>query len=513
MTKPTPFHLVTLFCCHATVAAIFSVQSARGDETAAIKPNIVVILADDLGYGDVHCMNLGRGKIATPAIDQLAQQGMRFTDAHTSSSVCTPTRYSLLTGRYNWRTHLQKSVLYGFDKPLIAADRMTIADFLQSHGYTTAAIGKWHLGMDLPFTDDTPVEGYNPQNVDWQGEIANGPIDCGFDYFYGVSASLDMPPYIYMENKKFVGAGTATKAFNRKGPASPDFEAIDVLPKIAEKAVEFVTKQDGETPFFAYVALTSPHTPILPSKEWQGKSSIGKYGDFVMQTDAVVGDIVSAIDAAGFGDNTLVIVTSDNGCSKAAKISEMQKKGHYPSAHLRGSKADLWDGGHRVPFIVRWPNVVEPGSSSEQLICQTDLLATFADFLDTSVPDGTGEDSVSFEAALKGNTIKSTRAGVVHHSIHGHFAYRLGKWKLLLSRGSGGWSSPNERHAPKEWPEAQLYDMEIDPGETNNLYNTLPEVVEKLLRQLTADVERGRSTDGPAAKNDLSKITIWKGKK
>lgn len=487
-------------------------QAARAEQApAAKKPNVVFILADDLGYGDVHCLNPARGKIATPAMDRLAREGMTFTDAHSSSSVCTPTRYGILTGRYNWRTRLQKSVLYGYDRPLIAEDRLTVAGFLKQHGYTTAAIGKWHLGMDLPTTDDRVIKGHNRDNIDWDGVIQNGPIARGFDYYHGISASLDMPPYIYIENDRFVGRGTATKAFNRKGPAEPDFEAIDVLPMIGKKATEFIAQQDASKPFFAYIAFTSPHTPILPSAEWQGKSDLGKYGDFVMQTDAVIGDIVEAIDSAGLGDNTLVIVTSDNGCSKAAGIEKMQAKGHFPSAHLRGSKADLWDGGHRVPFFARWPAVIEPGSTSEQLVCQIDLMATCADLLNQPIPAGAGEDSASFSSALEGQPIESTRPGLIHHSIAGHFAYRRGKWKLLLARGSGGWTAPRENAVPAGAPIAQLYDMEADPGETHNLYDSEPEVAAELLAQLTADVERGRSTEGPAAQND-AKIVIWKGK-
>ncbi|QDU87558.1 Arylsulfatase [Pirellulimonas nuda] len=506
--------LFSVLVAGAALAGVATLTDAcQAADASSSKPNIVFILADDLGYGDVQCLNPERGKIATPSMDRLAQQGMTFTDAHTSSSVCTPTRYSILTGRYNWRTRLQQGVLYGYDKPLIADDRLTVAGFLKQHGYATGAIGKWHLGMDLPTTDGAPINNNNPKNIDWQAKVENGPVTRGFDYFYGITASLDMPPYIYIENDKFVGQGTATKAFNRKGPAEPDFEAVDVLPMIGKKAVEFISKQDASTPFFAYIAFTSPHTPILPSAEWQGKSELGKYGDFVMQTDAVVGEIIDAIDAAGLADNTIVIVTSDNGCSKAADIAGMQRKGHYPSAHLRGSKSDLWDGGHRVPFFVRWPAVIEAGTTSDQLVGQLDLMATCADILGESVPDGSGEDSVSFRPALSGQPIDSTRAGLVHHSIGGYFAYRQGKWKLLLSRGSGGWSAPNENRVPEGSPVAQLYDMESDPGETNNLYESRPEVVSELLGQLTADVKNGRSTEGAKAKNDVDRVVVWKGKK
>ena len=480
---------------------------------SAAKPNIICILADDLGYGDVQFLNPERGKISTPHIDQLARQGMVFTDAHTSSSVCTPTRYGLLTGRYNWRTTKQAGVLSGYSAPMIARDRLTVAGILKQQGYSTACIGKWHLGLGLSTTNGKSLNIKGLTNIDWKGVIENGPTDLGFDFYYGISASLDMPPYIYIENDRFVGACTTQKAFHRKGPAHADFEAVDVLPEIGRKTVAFIKGQDALKPFFAYVAFTSPHTPIVPTKGWQGKSELGPYGDFTMQTDAVIGEIVAAIDQQGFGENTLIIVTSDNGCSKAAGIAEMQEKGHFPSARLRGSKADLWDGGHRVPFIVRWPAGIEAGSSSDQLICLTDLMATCAEITGAVIPDSAGEDSVSFLPVLKGKPIASDREGVIHHSISGHFAYRQGKWKLLLAKGSGGWTSPTEAQVPSGSPEAQLYDMENDPGETRNLYENKPEIAKRLLAQLEADVARGRSTgDGPA-KNDADRIKLWKSAK
>ena len=488
---------------------LFAFPAFAVERSATGRPNIVYILTDDLGYGDVHALDPERGKIATPHMDQLIKQGMAFTDAHTSSSVCTPTRYGILTGRYNWRTRLQSRVLRGFDRPLIDADRLTVAGVLKQQGYTTACIGKWHLGLGLPTTTEKSSADKTGKNVDWSGQITGGPVELGFDYYYGISASLDMPPYIYIENDRFVGAATATKAFPRKGPAHPDFEAVDVLPEIGRKTVEFIKQQQADKPFFAYVPFTSPHSPILPSKEWQGKSKLGKYGDFVMQTDAVVGQIVAALDAAGLGENTIVIVTSDNGCSrKQAKADELKKMGHYPSAQFRGYKSDLWDGGHRVPFIVRWPAQVAAGTTSDQLVCLTDLMATCAELTGATVPENAGEDSVSFVAALDGKPIQSTRQGVIHHSINGHFSYRQDKWKLLLSTGSGGWS--NGKTSGKT--AGQLYDMDTDPGETTNLYTSQPEVVAGLLAQLESDVRRGRSTAGADQKNDVP-VKIWKDKK
>ncbi len=473
------------------------------------RPNIVFILADDLGYGDVQCLNPERGLIKTPQLDKFAAEGMVFTDAHTSSSVCTPTRYGVLTGRYNWRTHLQSSVLYGYDLPLIAPDRLTVASFLKRQGYRTAGMGKWHLGLGLPTTDGESAHD-NGDNVDWRQPIAHGPTTLGFDYFFGIPASLDMPPFLYLENDHFVGVPTTEKRWGRKGPAHADFEAIDVLPEIGRKTVEFIAQQDAHTPFFAYVPLASPHTPILPTKAWQGQSGLNAYGDFTMQTDDVIGQIIAAVDAAGLAENTLIIVTSDNGCSKAARIPEMQAKGHYPSAQWRGSKADLWDGGHRVPFIVRWPGRVAAGSRSDQTVGLFDLIATCADILGEKLPDGAGEDSVSFLPALEGRQIVSSRAGLVHHSISGHFAYRQGDWKLLLTKGSGGWTSPTEKEMPDDSLPAQLYNLADDPGETNNLYAKFPDIAARLLAQLQRDVQRGRSTAGPDQSNDVAEIVLWK---
>ena len=496
-----------------TLLSYWATQAHAGSGTATDRPNIVYILADDLGYGDVQALNPEMGKIPTPHMDRLAQQGMLFTDAHSGSSVCTPTRYGVLTGRYSWRTRLQNFVLWGFDQPLITEDRLTVAGLLKKQGYRTAIIGKWHLGLGLQTPEGKPTRGRKAaiDGVDWNARITGGPFDLGFDYWYGIAASLDMPPYIYIENDHFIGEATEIKEFyrNREGPAHADFEAINTLPLIGDKSAEYILEQNADQPFFLYVPLTSPHTPILPTEEWRGRSALGAYGDFVMHTDAVVGQIVKAVDAAGLTENTIIIMTSDNGCSKVADIDALQAQGHYPNGQFRGAKSDIWDGGHRVPFIVRWPAVVEPGSSSDEVICLTDLMATCADLTGATLPSDAGEDSVSFASALRGKPILSERKGVIHHSVSGQFAYREGKWKILLTRGSGGWTKePMPVNAP-----AQLYDMEADPGEQNNLYHEYPEVFARLLAQLESDVARGRSTAGPEQKNDFPRINIRKGVK
>jgi arylsulfatase A-like enzyme len=486
--------------------------SGLAAQGASEKPNIIYILTDDLGYGDVQALNPEHGKIPTPGMDQLAKQGMVFTDAHTSSSVCTPTRYGVMTGRYNWRSRLQRAVLHGLDQPLIPTNRLTVASLLKEQGYNTAMIGKWHLGLGLVTPEGKPTSGKGtPTNnsVDWKARITGGPVDLGFESWYGIAASLDMAPYIYINDDHFDGEATAVKEFyaNRKGPAEPDFEAVEVLDTLTEKSTEYIAKQTKDAPFFMYIPLPSPHTPLVPSPKWQGKSELGVYGDYVMNTDDVIAQITAAVDAAGLGDNTMIIVTSDNGCSKVCDGSRgskggvefLKKKGHYPNGQYRGSKSDIWDGGHRVPFIVRWPAVVKAGSQSDELICLTDLMATCAELTGATLPDNAGEDSVSFAPALKGESMVSTRKGVVHHSVGGLFAYREGKWKIMLTSGSGGWT--NEKM--KDDSPAQLYDMDADPGEQNNLYKTHPEVFKRLIAQLESDVARGRSTAGIDQKNDV----------
>ncbi|MBI1336448.1 MAG: sulfatase-like hydrolase/transferase [Phycisphaera sp.] len=474
------------------LANVFALTSVHAAGQAG--PNVVYVLCDDLGYGDVHCYNTEHGKIATPHADELARRGMMFTDAHSGSSVCTPTRYGLLTGRYAWRSPLQHGVVQGFAPCLIAPERPTVEGFLKSKGYTTAIIGKWHLNFqytDAQTGNALSRKGKTPQVG---AVIPDGPTARGFDYFLGFHHAGDMQAVI--ENDHVIAHD----------------EPVHMLPRLEKKAVEFLDERgrDGK-PFFLYVPLNSPHTPIVPSPEWKGKSGLGDYGDYVMQTDSVLGSICAALDRNKLADNTLVIFTSDNGCSKAAGIDKLAKQGHLVSGPLRGSKSDIWDGGHRVPFIVRWPGHVDPGSTCDQTICHTDLFATVAAILGQPLPEAGAEDSVSFLPALSGEKIASTRVGVVHHSISGHFAYRMGDWKLELAYGSGGWSSPGEKQArAQDLPIAQLYNMHDDLGEHHNLYIERPDIADRLLKQLESDVERGRSTDGPKARNDVKGIVLWK---
>jgi arylsulfatase A-like enzyme len=477
-----PAHCAALLC-------LLCSSSFAGD-----KPNVVYIICDDLGYGDIQCLAPATSKIPTPNADRLAAEGMVFTDAHSGSSVCSPTRYGIMTGRYSWRTWLQKGVVQGFAPSLIAANRPTVAGFLKEQGYATAAIGKWHLNFE--YLDPRTGKHYTQKEHKTPpigAKIPDGPVNRGFDYYHGFHHARHMEAVI--ENDKVIEHD----------------DVINMLPRLTEKSVDYIASRAGnDQPFFLYLPLGSPHTPIVPSPKWQGKSGLGSYGDFVMQTDNVVGEVSAALAKHGFADNTLVIFTSDNGCSKAADIKGLAKKGHLVSAHMRGSKADIWDGGHRIPFIVRWPGQVKPGTTSDQLICLTDLFATASEIVGADFPATSCEDSVSFLPALSGEPIVSTREGVIHHSFSGHFAYRTGKWKLILARGSGGWSSPKENQVAKGASKAQLYDLDADPGEQTNLYSAKPKVAERLLSQLTAEISRGRSTAGSTSENDFKEIVLWK---
>lgn len=500
-----------------TVAALASAGTDR--------PNIIFILADDWGLGDVKTYGGDRCKMETPNMDQLAADGIKFTDAHSSSSVCTPTRYSVLTGRYNWRSRMKKGVLNGYSSALIEPGRGTVASLLQKNGYTTAMVGKWHLGMEFPTTDGKPArcsakeaeELATKCNVDWKGIIKNGPNSIGFDYYWGISASLDMPPYIWIENNRFVGECTTIKAFHRPGPAHADFEDYDVLPTLAEKASDFIVKQARtKEPFFLYMPLNSPHTPISPSKAFHGKSKQGTYGDFVMETDWAIGMIVSTVEAAGIADNTLIIVTADNGCSPQALRSGSKKNVefrmgeneadnpamHYPSNIYRGHKADIYEGGHRVPYLVRWSGKVKPGSICPDPICLVDLYATCADIIGEQIPDTAAEDSVSLLPNLLGTAKGPVREAVVHHSINGSFAIRQGNWKLNFCPGSGGWSDPrpSKIKGVKEW--VQLFDLATDPAETKNLASENPEAVQRLSNLAQQYINNGRSTPGLNQENN-----------
>ena len=492
----------------------------------AEKPNIVYILADDMGVGDVQALN-PEGKIPTPNIDRLTRNGMTFTNAHSASSVCTPTRYSILTGRYNWRTRLSDGVLWGYSQPLIKPDEMTVGKLLQGQGYATACIGKWHLGMDWTLKEgglaDTETD-EDPWSVDYTKTLTNGPTTRGFDEFFGISASLDMFPFVFIENDHMIGEPSLDKKIFRKGPAEKDFEGVDVLPALFEKGQEFI-KEHAEAaragdPFFLYLPLSAPHTPILPTPEWQGKSAMNAYADFVMQVDAGVGEIMKTLLKTGVLKNTIIVFTTDNGCSPQANFAELAKHGHNPSYVYRGHKADIYEGGHRVPFIVQWLARVPAGTTSEHPVCQSDLIATVADILDVTLEESDGVDSFTMLPVLTTTKSESPlREYTVHHSINGSFAISHGDWKLALCPGSGGWSAPRPGKSDlSKVPPLQLFNLKDDIGETKNVAKQHPEKVTELQAVLQDYVDRGRSTPGSNQTNDrtidiLAKVPAKKAEK
>jgi arylsulfatase A-like enzyme len=486
------------------------------------KPNVIYILADDMGYGDIEALN-DECKIKTPNLNKLANQGMIFSDAHTSSAVSTPTRYGILTGRYNWRSKLKNGVLGGRSNHLIPNSRTTVASLMKKQGYNTGYIGKWHLGWDWARKSnekrkDIDQLGYNEDNIDYTKPVKNNPNDLGFDYAYGHCGSLDMAPYVYVENgmptmvptKETVNKGKYS--WWRKGPTSDDFIHDDVTPNFFRRAIKFVDQKSKENkPYFLYLPLPSPHTPILPTAEFQGKSGINDYCDFVMLVDSYVGKLMDAVEKSGKAKNTMIVFTTDNGCSPAAKFQEMLDKGHSPSYKSRGHKADIYEGGHHVPFIVSWPNVVKAGSKSDEILCTTDLMATLADITGTKLNDNEGEDSYSFLPILQGEDLNEPlREATIHHSINGSFAIRKGDWKLCMCPGSGGWSfpRPNSKEA-KTLPKVQLYNLKEDVGEQNNLEAKYPEKVKELKALLTRIILDGRSTKGAVQANDPIKKE-WK---
>ena len=485
-----------------------------GSDGGMRRPNIVFILADDMGYGDLACQN-PESKIPTPNLDRLAAEGVRFTDAHSPSAVCSPTRYGLLTGRYAWRTRLKKGVLWCWDRPLIEPDRLTVGKLLKAYGYDTACIGKWHLGWNWPTTDgkapagmgqNTPAAG---ANVDFAQPITDGPTPRGFDYYFGTDVP-NFPPYCFIENDRTVGIPTVPKPgnmFGSPGPMLAGWKLEDILPGLARKAEEYIDAKGGRTPnqafrqtrgnpFFLYMPLTAPHTPIAPDAQSRGKSRAGAYGDFVYEVDQVVGRVLTALERNDLSKDTLVIFTSDNGSpgrdgtNMSGAVNSVRQFGHNPSHVYRGIKADAWEGGHRVPFLARWPGYAKPGTVRDTTICHVDLIATCAEIIGFDLPQDTAEDSFSLLPYLLNQPSNApAREAVVHHSGNGVFAIRKGKWKFIDGVGSGGWSGKGDG-AP-----GQLYDMELDPTEQNNLYQDSGHqgIVTDLRRLLERYKQQGRS--------------------
>lgn len=477
------------------------------------KPNIVIILADDFGVGDIHA-HYPDNKILTPYLDKLVQQGMSFTDAHSGSAVCTPTRYGLLTGRYAWRTQLQEWVLACYEPPLIEAGRLTLPKYLQQSGYQTACIGKWHLGLNWSGEQvNRKVEARNSlkaEEWDFSKPISEGPIERGFDYYFGTHVP-NFPPFTFIENDHIVEQPTATYKYDStegvvmpKGfigsPMAPGWRFGQILPKITSRAVDYIREQSQkDTPFFLYFSMTSPHEPVVPSKDFAGKSGIAPIADFVMQTDWSAGQVIKAIDDAGISDNTIVIFTADNGHSHYTGWEHLVEAGHLPSGPYRGHKGDIWEGGHRVPFVVRWPGKVAQGKSSDQLVCLTDIFATCAEILNgDQLPNHTAEDSFSFLHTLLTNENPSLRTNLVSHSVNGEFAYRNGPWKIVFKMPGKNLAASRGQPATVE-----LYNLNEDIGEEFNIAAKQDEEVNQLTHELRSLVERGTSRKGPPQSNDV----------
>jgi arylsulfatase A-like enzyme len=457
----------------------------------AAKPNIVVILADDMGYGDVRALN-PTSKIPTPHVDQLAADGMTFTDAHTPSAVCTPTRYGLLTGRYCWRTRLTKGVLNGYGVPLIDQPRETIADFLGRQGYHTGIVGKWHLG--LGFATRGP-------DLDFSKPVSDGPHTHGFAFSHVIPASLDFPPYVYIRDGKITDfpkleqPAVSFPRFLRKGERSPDLIMEEVLDELASQADGYIRRQaNPDQPFFLYIPLTAPHKPVWPHRRFVGNTKLGPYGDFIAQVDAIVGDILKSIDDADVRDNTLVIYTSDNGSFmrrfsdpdfvdhvQDETVQAYRQSHHRANGPFRGTKADIYEAGHHVLFFARWPEKITSGSECAETICLTDIFRTTADIVGANPHADAAPDSFSLWPLMQGQTWDKPRAPVVHHSAAGMFAIRDGKWKMILGNGSGGRAKPRGQPFGRPY---QLYDITIDIAETNNLIGQHPEVAKRLEQQL-----------------------------
>ena len=479
-----------------------------GFEKSTDLPNIIIIYADDMGYGDLNCQN-PTSKIPTPYLDQLASEGMRFSDAHSSSGICSPSRFSLLTGMYHWRrTH---KIVNSFGKPMFKDSDYTLPQMLQQKGYTTACIGKWHLGWDWTFKNQPSrivkrkakkdIKVYAAKDIDWSVPLKGGPMDRGFDTYFG-DGTINFPPYAWVENDRFLTVPTEdlnprnmpykTKEGSwefRPGPMVNNWNPYEVLPTLTKKTVSWIQKRKNETPFFLYLALPSPHAPIIPNKEFIGTSNAGGYGDFMVQTDWIVGQVLKALEEKGLEENTIVIFSSDNGPEKYA-IDRALTYDHFSSGRFRGMKRDVWEGGHHVPFIVKWPGHIKAGEVNKQLISQTDVMATLGAVVGADLPLGAAPDSFNFLPVWEGDSIqKPVRETTIHNTFEDLWAIRNGDW-LFVGGPSGAKRNPPEKYSEYRnytnfKTKGLLFDIVTDPEQRENLYDQLPNKVEKLEKLLS----------------------------
>jgi arylsulfatase A-like enzyme len=502
-----------------TILLAFTFSSCSKEEHKL--PNIVIIYADDMGYGDLNCQN-PNSKIPTPNLDKLASEGMRFTDAHSSSGICSPSRFALLTGSYHWRR--QHNIVGAFGKPFFKDSDITLPQVLKTKGYTTACIGKWHLGWDWEFKNPPSGEVkqwgkmrevYLPQDIDWNKPVGGGPLARGFDYYFG-DGTINFPPYAWVENDRILEApseemdidniGFDTKEGRwefRPGPKVKDWNPYEVLPALTEKTVEWINKQTKDQAFFLYFALPSPHAPIIPNNEFDGKSLAGGYGDFVFQTDWVAGQVLEALKKRGLEENTIVIFSADNG-TEAYAWERAEKYQHFSMGNFRGLKRDVWEGGHHVPFIIRWPGHVEANVISHEFISQIDIMATLASISGVELPEDAAPDSYDFSAVIRGKKYESPlREATIHNTYESIWGIRQGDW-LYINKPTGG-----HRNMPESFKaltgytdfntEGLLFNMIDDSEQRVNLYEDYPEKVlemDKLMQNYRSS-ERTVKRDTP----------------
>lgn len=488
-------HVMTLLGCLTAVTFGFQVL-------AEDRPNIVIVLADDLGFGDVRRLN-AESEIPTPHLDRLAAQGMTFTDAHSPSAVCTPTRYGLITGTYCWRSRLKSGVLNGYGAPLIDEGTPTIGSLATEAGYHTGIVGKWHLGL-----------GFQRSGTEWQWDrpLSHSPKTLGFAYSYVIPASLDFPPYVYIQDGAVTSVPNREQSevkfprFLRRGEVGGDFDFAECLDNLTQHACDYIREQSKRPePFLLYFPLTAPHKPVWPHPRFEGKTSKGPYGDFVHQVDWTLGQICSTLDETSAAKNTLVIFTSDNGSFmyresdpnapdhvSDSTLQKFRPEHHRANGPLRGTKADIWEAGHRVPYFARWPGRIQPDSQCAETICHTDLYATIADVVGQEMPNATvgAADSHSLVALFTQQPGASRGAPVIHHSANGMFAIRSGQWKLVLGNGSGGRARPRGQRFARPY---HLFDLSADLSESTNLIERTPNVASRLERECLEIIASGRS--------------------
>ena len=482
------------------------------------QPNIVIIYADDMGYGDLNCQNPD-SKIPTPYLDQLGAEGMRFTDAHSSSGICSPSRFALLTGQYHWRrTH---GIVGSFGPAMFKDEDITLPQVLKDNGYSTACIGKWHLGWNWNFTNEKPSGKrtywnrshacYLNEDIDWEKPLTGGPLDRGFDYYFG-DGTINFPPYAWVENDRFTEIPTGFFEFNqfereakeadwdsRPGPKVEGWDPYRVLPMLTEKTTEWIANQSKAKPFFLYFSLPSPHSPLIPNDEFDGKSQAGAYGDFMVQTDWVAGQVLKALKENGFEENTIVIFSSDNGPERYA-FERAEKFDHFSMGQFRGLKRDVWEGGHHVPFIVKWPGNIEAGAVSTELISQIDIMATLAAATNVNMPEDAAPDSYNILPLWTGVQMqKPIREVLVHNTHKGQWGIRKGKW-LFINKPSGEVSKmPDSFKQLRNYTDFEtrgiLFDMEKDPEQRENLYMQYPRVVEEMANLLDKNLEEKYTAD------------------